>query len=157
MDLRSRGLRVVGYFYNPNIQPEEEYLKRLKVAIDSAHQLKYELVIGEYGFKNWSGQVKGLEDEPEGGKRCEVCFDLRLKDSFNKARELKLDYFTSTLSVSPHKNAALINKIGKSISPEIYLESDFKKNDGFRKTMDFARKVNFYRQNYCGCLFGRRN
>ncbi|MDD5729596.1 MAG: epoxyqueuosine reductase QueH [Candidatus Omnitrophica bacterium] len=153
--LKSEGFEVIGYFYNPNIQPKEEYLKRQEVAASVARLLAYEFIPGAYDEGYWMEAVKGLENEPEGGVRCAACFKIRLEAAFRKAKELGADCFTTTLSVSPHKDAGLINKIGKSISPESFLEYDFKKNNGFKISMEFARNNLLYKQNYCGCLFGR--
>ncbi|MBI5554976.1 MAG: epoxyqueuosine reductase QueH [Elusimicrobia bacterium] len=153
--LRQDGYKVTGYFYNPNIYLAEEYERRLEVVRDASRLLDFELIAGPYNNIVWQERVQGLEEEPEGGKRCSVCFRVRLQKAADKARELGIKYLASTLSVSPHKNAPEINNIGQELSKG-FLPYDFKKQNGFRKTMDFAKEHNFYRQHYCGCKFGRK-
>ena len=105
-------------------------------------------------------QVKGLENEKEGGARCPVCFKLRLKKTAEKAKELGFDIFTTTLSVSPYKNAEILNEIGKAVANEVgieYLEANFKKKDGYKRSIELSRQYNLYRQNYCGCKFSKRD
>lgn len=150
--LRKEEFEVTGYFYNPNICPLKEYQKRLQIAKEISKILGFELLEGDYENKNWDNLTAGLENEAEGGKRCEACFKMRLEKTYQKAQDLKISFFTTTLTVSPHKNASLINKIGKEISKD-FLTRDFKKKDGFKKTIEFAKKFNFYRQHYCGCLY----
>lgn len=150
--LRADDYEVIGYFYNPNIYPQEEYNRRLKVVRDASKLLKFELLEGMYESDYWLEQIKGLQGEPEGGRRCLVCFCIRLQKAAKKAKELGIEYFVSTLSVSPHKNVLEINRIGGELSPG-FLPYDFKKQDGFKKAMDFAKEHDFYRQNYCGCQF----
>lgn len=151
--LREEGFNVIGFFYNPNIYPEEEYKRRLEVARQLSKILDFELIEGEYDKDNWFKLTENLKNEPEGGKRCEMCFKIRLSESFRKSKELNTPYFTTTLSVSPHKNVSIINKIGKGLSKENFIERDFKKREGFKKAMDFSRQYNLYRQNYCGCVY----
>ncbi len=151
--LLSEGHRVTGYFYNPNIYPEEEYLLRLKAARQVADKLKFELATGPYDFENWIRATAGMGDEPEGGSRCSVCYHLRLEKTFDFMRERGADAFTSTLTISPHKQAAEINRIGKEIAGESFMSRDFKKKDGFRRSMEMARSWELYRQNYCGCIY----
>jgi predicted adenine nucleotide alpha hydrolase (AANH) superfamily ATPase len=153
--LRKDGFHVTGYFYNPNIYPQEEYIKRLEWARNVAFVLEYELVEGKYDSSYWLEGVKGGEPEPEGGKRCCSCFELRLRETWRKAKELCIDYFTTTLTISPHKDSTAINCIGKSISQSSFLKYDFKKEEGFKKAIDFAKERRLYRQNYCGCIFSR--
>lgn len=151
--LQNDGFQVTGFFYNPNIQPEEEYQKRLVAAQKVFELLKVELLIGEYLPGPWLEKVKGLEDEPEGGRRCVVCFRSRLEAAKRKADELVFDYFTSTLSISPHKDFQVISEIGYSLSPSGFLAYNFKKEDGFKKSSLFSREHQLYRQNYCGCFY----
>lgn len=152
--LRDDGFEVAGYFYNPNIHPAEEYERRREVVRKASRLLGFELVAGPYDNIVWQEQIKSLEEEPEGGKRCPVCFQVRLQKAADKARELGIKYLASTLSVSPHKNVQEINMIGQELSKG-FLPYDFKKQDGFKKTMDFAKEHNFYRQHYCGCESSR--
>ncbi len=147
------------FYYNPSIFPEEEYNKRL------AEQKRYSEIVGvkvitkEYDENEFLSKVKGLEFEREGGKRCEVCFEVRLKETAKLCKELGFDIFTTTLSVSPHKNSAVINAIGKKVG-EVegvkYLEESFKKKDGYLNSIRLAKEYNLYRQNYCGCRFSMR-
>jgi predicted adenine nucleotide alpha hydrolase (AANH) superfamily ATPase len=154
--LRQDGYDVTGYFYNPNIQPEEEYTKRLDVAKKVSELLGFELIAGAYDPESWLSAVKGLENENECGKRCEKCFEFRLEATDNKAKELGIQFITSTLTVSPHKNARVIGEQGIRISGERFLNCDFKKQDGFKKTHDFAKQNGLYCQNYCGCVYSIR-
>ncbi len=151
--LRQQGFCVIGFYYNPNIYPQEEYLRRQKAVEEVARILNFELVSGAYDNDNWLAKTKGLENEPEGGGRCDACFQLRLEEAHKFTTQRKLDYFTTTLTVSPHKNAAKINQIGKAINLEKFLVNDFKKQDGWRQTMEFSKKHNLYRQHYCGCVY----
>ena len=117
--------------------------------------------IDRYGIENqkWQTAISGLESEPEGGRRCEQCYKYRLEKTAKAAKENGFDIFTTTLTISPHKNATTINQIGNKISKEYkinYLESDFKKQDGFKKSIELSHKHNLYRQNYCGCKYSIR-
>ncbi len=154
--LRQEGFQVTGFFYNPNIGPKEEYLMRLESAEKAAVLFDYKLIKGDYDFDAWMKDIAGYEDEPEGGKRCSFCFKKRLKETGKKAQELSFDYFATTLSVSPHKDAKAINDIGSSLGQERFLPRDFKKSGGFKKSMQMARDNNFYCQNYCGCVYSLR-
>ncbi|PIP19330.1 MAG: hypothetical protein COT38_02465 [Candidatus Omnitrophica bacterium CG08_land_8_20_14_0_20_41_16] len=155
--LRQEGYKPTGFFYNPNIHPQEDYQQRLAVAKKVAQILDFELIEGPYEKDNWFKLTKGLEKEPEGGKRCFLCFKMRLEAAKIKAGELGIPKFTTTLTVSPHKNMAVINELGKAIGPLEFLPYDFKKQDGFRHAIDFAKLHNLYRQNYCGCVYSRNN
>lgn len=154
--LRNDGFQVIGFFYNPNIHPGSEYLKRLEVAKKVALVFDYQLIEGAFDQDDWLIQVKGLETESEGGKRCEVCFKKRLEVTAIESRKLRCTYFTTTLSVSPHKDSKKINEIGKSLDDRGFLAYDFKKENGFKKSMDFAKEQKLYRQNYCGCIFSQK-
>lgn len=155
---------VTIFFYNPNIYPESEYLKRAenqKKYLDAIKD-KYNLkcVVATYKPNEFFDNVKGYEAEPEGGKRCSKCFRLRMRKTAIYAKENGYDFFTTTMSVSPHKNAKLLNEIGQEISKEIgieYLTSDFKKHDGFLKSIQNSKKYNLYRQNYCGCIYSLKD
>jgi len=153
--LREESFSVVGFFYNPNIHPEAEYLKRRQVACEVSRILKFELIPASYDKDNWFTKIKGLENEPEGGLRCSTCFKIRLEETQKKASQMNMPRFTTTLTVSPHKNTAIINDIGRAISPYGFLACDFKKQDGFRLAIDFAKQYNLYRQNYCGCIYSK--
>jgi predicted adenine nucleotide alpha hydrolase (AANH) superfamily ATPase len=153
--LASEGHAVTGYFYNPNICPEDEYLRRLEAARQSAQHLGVRLIEGSYDPAAWLAAAAALKDEPEGGKRCSVCFRLRLERSHEFMLEGGYDAFTSTLTISPHKSAVVINAIGNTIGGASFLARDFKKNDGFKKAMDMAKRWGLWRQSYCGCVYSR--
>lgn len=150
-------------YYNPNIFPELEYRKRFleleKLVNENSFNSNINLVEIGYFPLRFSEIAKGLESEPEGGIRCEKCFRLRLFEAATQAKERNADFFTTTLSISPHKNAALINSIGKELEKEFgvkYLYSDFKKRDGYKKSIVLSKKYDLYRQDYCGCVFSKR-
>jgi hypothetical protein len=153
--LKQDGFKISGLFYNPNIHPEEEYLRRLETARTVAGILKIKLIEGVYDQKNWLAEVKGLENEAEGGRRCAICFRMRLEYSAKMAKKRGLNYFTTTLTISPHKNTNWINEIGRAVGQDYFLEYDFKKKEGFKNAIDFARRHQLYRQNYCGCIFSQ--
>ncbi len=153
--LGEEGLEVQGFFYNPNISPLKEYTRRLKTAQKVSRILKFPLIEGEYDKDRWHERIQGLEREPEGGKRCTVCFQKRLEETYSLSRRMNIRFFTTTLTVSPHKDACIINSIGRVLGKENFLERDFKKQDGFKKTMMFAKRHNLYRQNYCGCSYSK--
>jgi len=154
--LRQEGHEVTGFFYNPNIQPPGEYLKRLQATEELARGQNFPFIAGDYNLDAWSRRIKGWEQEPEGGRRCAECFGLRLETTAKLAKEKCFEAFTTTLTVSPHKDARAINKIGSDIANELFLERDFKKQDGFKKTQELAGKHNLYRQHYCGCIYSLR-
>lgn len=152
------------YYYNPNIEPLEEYLKRKQEQIRFINEYnkkaldKIEYIDSNYDNEVFENFIKGLEREPEGGARCSKCFYLRLKNTALKAKENKFEYFGTTLTVSPHKNSQVINKIGEFISNELnikFIYGDFKKNDGYKKSIEFSKEYNLYRQDYCGCKYGK--
>jgi epoxyqueuosine reductase len=151
---------LTAYFFNPNIHPEEEYMLRLKEFKRLMRAERIEMIEERYEPEEWFEAVKGLEDEKEGGARCEACFRLRLEKTAKKAKEKGFDCFAASLSAGPMKNAALINKLGKEAAKKrglAFLEEDFKKKDGFKKALAACRKHKIYRQNYCGCIFSRDN
>jgi len=150
--LQEEGYEVTGFFYNPNIEPAEEREKRFEAAKMVSRILDFELLRDDTGAEEWKALSSGLEDEPEGGKRCELCFRMRLAKTSSKAREAGIPIFTTTLTISPHKNAALVNRIGRDVDSAGFLERDFKKSGGFGKAMEFAKKNSIYRQNFCGCV-----
>lgn len=148
-------------YYNPNIEPKEEYYKRKEEQIRFIKEFNNEhikFMDCDYNNQNFRSRVVGLEQEREGGARCAVCFKLRLEKIAEIAKALDFDYFGTTLTVSPHKNSEVINKIGALLETEYgvkYLYSDFKKKDGYKKSIELSKKYNLYRQDYCGCEFGR--
>lgn len=143
------------FYYNPNIYPYEEYLKRESEQIKLLSNLSnINFIKCNYDEEEYNNIVSGLENEPEGGSRCYKCIYMRMRKTALYAKENNYDYFTTTLSVSPHKNSKMINEIGKSLENELnipYLYSDFKKKDGYKRSIELSSKYNLYRQNYCGC------
>ncbi len=157
--LRDNGYEPVVYFYNPNIYPQDEYQRRLEAQRQLCKHYDVELVEGEYEPDDFFNAAAGLEDEPERGLRCDKCFELRLKNTLKKAKELGIDTITTSIVISPHKNYSKITEIGTKLcgAENInYLGIDFKKKDGFLKTNMISRELGLYRQNYCGCKFSIR-
>ena len=147
------------YYYNPNIYPKEEYQKRLANAQKIANSLNINLIEGNYSTGIWHEKAKGFESEPEGGKRCAICYSMRLENSALFAKHHGFDLIATTLTISPHKDSKLINKIGKLMAAKHsidFLEKDFKKDNGFRKSIELSKQHDLYRQKYCGCEFSRR-
>jgi len=147
------------YFANPNIYPQEEYTRRRDEARRWADGEGLRFMDEEYNPEQWRGRIMGLEDAPERGARCEVCFTLRLEMAAAKARELGVSYFGTVLSVSPHKDAAVINRVGQAVaegSGAEFIQADYKKKEGFKLSMAKARELGLYRQDYCGCVYSQR-
>lgn len=156
----SKYFDITLYFYNPNISKKEEFNKRaneLTRLVDSMPLTRpINVIIEQYEPNEFYEIAKGLENEPERGKRCEECFKLRLERSAQYARKNNFDYFTTTLSISPHKDAQLLNEIGKDFSRKYnipYLFSDFKKKNGYKRSIELSTEYHLYRQNYCGCIY----
>ncbi|MCD4664850.1 MAG: epoxyqueuosine reductase QueH [Bacteroidales bacterium] len=150
---------ITSFFYNPNIHPEAEYRQRLLELKKLLNTLKTKSIIHNYDSDRWFEFVKGLENEPEGGKRCAVCFRMRLEQTALFAKQEGFDVFTTVLSISPHKNATLLNQIGNELAKQHqvqFLEANFKKQNGFKRSIELSKKYNLYRQNYCGCIYSRR-
>lgn len=154
--LLQEGHEVVGFFFNPNIHPSGEYERRLEVAHQVAEKLSFPLIAGPYRAKEWLRETLMLRNEPEGGRRCEVCFRIRLGESYLQLSELGGEAFATTLTISPHKSSQVINRIGEEIGGEKFLQRDFKKKDGFRGCIELAKRWRLYRQNYCGCIYSLR-
>ena len=145
-------------YYNPNIEPIDEYIHRKNEQVRLLKEWNIKYLDCDYDNDLWVDTTKYLTKELEGGKRCSVCFGIRLKYTANMAKRLGFDYFGTTLTVSPHKDSQLINKIGGSIGSNLgikYLYSDFKKRDGYKQSCEFAKQYNLYRQDYCGCLYSK--
>lgn len=143
-------------FANSNIYPREEYERRLKAARSVASAYDLALLEPEYDHGAWLEAVKGLENKPEGGARCEVCFGVRLAETAREAESRNLDYFSTTLSVSPHKDIQAIERIGRQVTlgkKVVSFSEDFKKRDGFARSVELSKNMNLYRQRYCGCEF----
>lgn len=152
--LLCKGYTVTGYFYNPNIHPVDEYKRRLDSAIKAAERWDVELIEGKYDREKWFEMVKGFEYEPEGGKRCELCYHQRLLKTYEYARGHMYDLFTTTLTVGPMKKAEVINRIGREIGTERFISDDYKKNGGLQRASELAQEIGLYRQDYCGCVYG---
>lgn len=149
-------------YYNPNIEPYEEYLKRKEEEIrfikEYHHQNKIDILDCDYDHEKFIKIAKGLEKEPERGKRCLKCYNLRMEYTAIKAKELGYDYFATTLTLSPLKDSQVLNNIGYAISKKIdipYLPSDFKKNNGYQRSIELSKEYNLYRQNFCGCIYSK--
>ncbi|MBQ8902624.1 MAG: epoxyqueuosine reductase QueH [Bacilli bacterium] len=148
-------------YYNPNIEPHEEYEKRKNEQIKLINELNIpslSLMDTEYENNIYREYVKGYEDNPEGGSRCHLCYELRLKKTVELAKINGFEYFGTTLTVSPYKNASVLNMLGEKLSKEynvLWLYSDFKKKDGYKKSIELSKKYELYRQDYCGCLFSK--
>ena len=149
---------ITVFYYNPNITDQAEYEKRKEEQIKLLKILNIPFLEGEYNVQVFFDGAKPLANEKEGGKRCEFCIALRLEQTFKKAKELGFNYFCSTLSVSPHKNSSFINQVGKSLSQNEcqYLVNNFKKNNGFLRSIQLSNKYELYRQDYCGCVYSKR-
>ena len=147
---------VTVFYYNPNIDPKEEYEHRKSEQIRLCNSLGVKVIEGDYIPEEYYEAVKGFEDEPEGGARCRECFYLRLKKTAELAKKLGFDFFDTTLSVSPHKNFNVINEVGSLISKEIgidFLGGNYKKQDGYKRSVELSKEYELYRQDYCGCKF----
>lgn len=149
-------------YYNPNIEPKEEYEKRKKYQIELIKKInsvnKLDFIDCDYDNNIYHEKVKGLENEKEGGARCNVCYFLRMEKTALLAKKLKYDFFATTLTVSPYKHSKTINEIGKILEEKYninYLYSDFKKENGYKRSIELAKEYELYRQDYCGCLYAK--
>lgn len=150
------------FYYNPNIDSEEEFYRRsdeqIKLVEDLGLNDKIDVKVIKYNHKEFLSYIKGFEKYEEGGARCFRCYRQRLEETAKYAAENNYDYFTTTLSISPHKDSQILNRLGKFLSEEYkvsYLFSDFKKKNGFKRSVELTDKFNMYRQDYCGCEFSR--
>ena len=163
LEYLSKYFNITVFYYNPNIYPEEEYRKRVHEITRLVNSMEFEhpvkLIEGHYDPQEFFQMAKGLEYVPEGGERCFKCYRLRMEEAAKLAEEGGYDYFTTTLSISPLKNAAKINEIGQELA-EIYhvqpLPSDFKKKNGYKRSIELSHEYDLYRQNYCGCVYSQR-
>ena len=155
---------VTVLYYNPNIEPFSEYEKRKEEqkrfikSFPSKNQISF--LDCDYENEKFKVIAKGLENMPEGGERCHNCYTLRMEKTAILAKENNFDYFCTTLSVSPFKNSRVLNEIGNMLEKKYdikYLYSDFKKEDGYKKSIEYSKKYNLYRQNYCGCIYSKKN
>ena len=162
MEYLSQYFEITIFFYNPNIAPVEEYshrvaeIRRLIGEMEFVHPVT--LMEGRYDPKEFYEMAKGLEDVPEGGERCFRCYRLRMEEAAKLAKEGGYDYFTTTLSISPLKNAQKLNEIGERLAGEYgvaYLVSDFKKRNGYKRSTELSKIYGLYRQDYCGCIYSK--
>ncbi|MBR5321932.1 MAG: epoxyqueuosine reductase QueH [Clostridia bacterium] len=151
------------YFYNPNIAPFDEYIFRANELTRLVNEMNLsddvKIIIAEYTPNEFTKMAIGKEDEQERGSRCTNCYSLRLKKTFEHAQINKFDYFSTTLSISPHKDAVRLNNIGFAISENSsvkWLYSDFKKKNGYKRSIELSEKHRLYRQNYCGCIYSKK-
>lgn len=161
IEFLSQYFQIEVFFFNPNIYPENEYIKRLEEQVRLIKEMgfNYKVVENKYESNLFYDSIRGYEKMGEGSKRCEKCFMLRLDKTAQYAKLNKFDYFTTTLTISPLKNAELINSIGEELENKYnvkFLNSDFKKNNGYKTSVELSKKYNLYRQNYCGCVFSQQ-
>jgi predicted adenine nucleotide alpha hydrolase (AANH) superfamily ATPase len=151
---------VTAYFYDPNIHPEEEYRLRLEEMKRFSHEINLPFISAEYDVERWFDTTKGHEMDQEKGERCSLCFDLRLNKTVRFAKENGFDFFATVLSISPHKDAKMINRVGQILSKKYgikFLEANFKKREGFKKSVLLSKEYGLKRQDYCGCIYSQRN
>ena len=163
LEYLSNYFKITIFYYNPNISPKEEFDKRIEEQKRLINELpvknKVEFIEGKYDNDKYEDSIKGLEQEKEGGSRCHICYRLRLEEAAKIAKETGFDYFTTTLSISPYKNAKVLNEIGEELGKIYnisYLYADFKKKNGYKRSIELSRIYNLYRQDYCGCEYSKR-
>ena len=163
LEYLSNYFKITILYYNPNISPIEEFNKRVdeQKRLISLLKTKYPVsfIEGNYDNDLYELVIKGLEDEPERGKRCYVCYELRLRECAKIAKEKGYDYFSTTLSISPYKNSNWLNEIGSKLEKEYnvsYLYADFKKKNGYKRSIELSNIYHLYRQNYCGCIYSKK-
>jgi len=167
MEYLRQYFKITVFYYNPNITDEEEYKKRVKEQkrlieaynAQAKNVNSIDFIEGEYEPDMFRNMSKGLEDVPEGGERCFACYALRLKRTAELAEKEGFDYFTTTLTISPLKSAAKLNEIGKRLEKEsaLWLPSDFKKKNGYKRSIELSKEFGLYRQNFCGCDFSKKD
>lgn len=162
LEFLEKYFNITLYFCNPNISPESEFIYRLDELKRLVREmgLNTNIIEEKYNPEVFYSLAKGLENLPERGERCQKCISYRLRMAGQKARQLNCDYFTTTLTISPHKDCTFINECGAEISGECgveYLFSDFKKHDGYKHSIELSKQYNLYRQNYCGCIYSKIN
>ena len=163
LEYLSEYFQITLFYYNPNIYPPEEYKKRVLEQQDLIRRMEVRHTVkfleGAYDTERFYQMARGMEDLPEGQERCFGCYELRLREAAEKAKEMNADYFTTTLSISPMKNVDKLNEIGEKVAAEFglrYLNSDFKKKNGYRRSVELSGIYGLYRQDYCGCVFSKR-
>ena len=158
LEYLSEYFEITVFYYNPNIFPESEYTKRILEQQTLIGEMKYPVsfIAGNYDKEKFYEMAKGLEHLKEGKERCFKCYALRLEETARLAREGEFDYFTTTLSISPMKNADKLNEIGTMLGRKYgveYLQSDFKKKNGYKRSIELSKEYDLYRQDYCGCVY----
>lgn len=155
--------KITVFYYNPNITEQEEYCHRVceqkRLISEMPATNKVDFIEGEYIPKKFFEAVKGLESAPEGGERCKICYGLRLDETAKLAAKKHFDYFATTLTISPLKSSYVLNQIGREKAEKYgvkWLPNDFKKKEGYKKSIELSKKFNLYRQNYCGCVFSKK-
>lgn len=155
--------KITVFYYNPNISIKDEFIKRVEEQKRLINELNVKnpisIIIGSYEPKKFFEATKGMEHLPEGKERCFVCYKMRLEETAKIAKSMNFEYFTTTLSISPLKNAAKLNEIGKELAQIYnidYLFSDFKKKNGYKRSIELSKEHNLYRQNYCGCIYSKK-
>ena len=163
LEYLSNYFKITVFYYNPNIYPDEEYFHRVREQQEFIRRFPakhpIDFVEGNYDKARFYETVKGMEHIPEGGARCFACYDLRLREAAEYAKARGMDYFCTTLSISPLKNAPKLNEIGERLGEAYgvkYLPSDFKKKNGYQRSVALSREYGMYRQDYCGCVFSMR-
>lgn len=163
LEYLSQYFKITVFYYNPNIYPDEEYFKRVSEQKEFIRRFpaknKIDFIEGVFDKERFYDITRGMENIAEGGERCFKCYDLRLRQTAQMALAQGFDYFTTTLSISPLKNAAKLNEIGLNLSQEYgvkYLVSDFKKKNGYKRSVEISQQYNMYRQDYCGCIFSKQ-
>jgi predicted adenine nucleotide alpha hydrolase (AANH) superfamily ATPase len=162
LEYLSQFFKITIFYYNPNISDEEEYYRRVEEQQKLMKQMPFknpvDFILGSYQPELFYQIAKGLEQVPEGGERCFRCYELRLEETAKLAKERGYDYFTTTLSISPLKNAGKLNELGEKLSQYYnipYLYSDFKKKNGYKRSIELSREFDLYRQDYCGCIYSK--
>lgn len=162
LEYLSRYFRITVYYYNPNIDSREEYEKRVaeqKRLVREMGLKDVNVIVAPYDAEEFYDAVRGYEKEPEGGSRCRICYNLRLRQTARIASEQKYDFFTTTLTISPLKNAAWLNELGEKAAEEYgveFLPSDFKKKGGYQRSVILSKQYDLYRQDFCGCSFSKK-
>ncbi len=163
LEYLSSHFAITVFYYNPNISPREEYEKRVREEMRLIREMPVKYPVhfleGTYDPERYRKLIRGHEDDPEGGNRCGICFSLRLEEAAKAAKAGGFDYFTTSLTISPLKNAARLNTIGEAMGKQYgvaFLNSDFKKREGYHRSIELSREYGLYRQDFCGCVYSRR-
>lgn len=163
LEYLSNYFHITVFYYNPNIYPEEEYVKRVEEQRHFIERLpvkhKIDFVEGAFEKERFYETVRGYEDCKEGGERCFRCYELRLAETAKLAKQMRMDYFTTTLSISPLKNSDKLNEIGEKVGQQYgiaHLNSDFKKKNGYKRSVELSNEYEMYRQYYCGCVYSKK-